>query len=110
MDRRPRPVLGPNDPHRAVTNPSLRYIVHLNAPGWNVIGAIAPWRPGVAEGHNQRIAWNLDIDVFEVVFTRAVHHELLAVAWPAADNFTLDNYRQAMSLNAVRSASTTNWP
>jgi len=28
----------------------------------------------------------------------------LAVAWPAADNFTLDNYRTALSLNAVRSA------
>ena len=28
----------------------------------------------------------------------------LAVAWPAADNFSLDNYRTALSLNAVRSA------
>ena len=28
----------------------------------------------------------------------------LAVAFPAADNFTLDNFRQALSLNAVRSA------
>ena len=31
-----------NDPHREVTNPSLRYIVHLVAPGWNVIGAVEP--------------------------------------------------------------------
>jgi iron(III) transport system permease protein len=28
----------------------------------------------------------------------------LAVAFPAADNWTLDNFRQAMSMNAVRSA------
>ena len=27
-----------------------RYLVHLTAPGWNVIGATAPWRPGVAVG------------------------------------------------------------
>ena len=33
-----KPIVA-NDPHREVTNPSLRYIVHLNAPGWNVIGA-----------------------------------------------------------------------
>ena len=33
-----KPVVA-NDPHREVTNPSLRYIVHLNAPGWNVAGA-----------------------------------------------------------------------
>ncbi len=39
-------------------HPSLRYLVHLNAPGWHVIGATAPWRPGVAIGHNDRIAWD----------------------------------------------------
>ena len=46
-----------NDPHRALDHPSLRYVVHLNAPGWNVIGAVKPWLPGVATGHNNRIAW-----------------------------------------------------
>ena len=30
------------------SNPSLRYIVHLNAPGWNVIGAGEPPFVGVA--------------------------------------------------------------
>jgi penicillin amidase len=37
--------------------PSLRYVVHLRAPGWNVVGLTTPWRPGVAIGHNERIAW-----------------------------------------------------
>ncbi len=37
--------------------PSRRYLVHLQAPGWNVIGATSPWLPGVALGHNERIAW-----------------------------------------------------
>ena len=41
-------------------HPSLRYFVHLNAPGWNVIGATAPWRPGVAVGHNDRVAWSVE--------------------------------------------------
>ena len=50
-----------NDPHRAVTNPSLRYVVHLDAPGWTVIGSTEPVLPGVAIGHNGRVAWGLTI-------------------------------------------------
>ena len=48
------------DPARTFDHPSLRYFIHLNAPGWNVIGATAPWRPGVAVGHNDRIAWTAE--------------------------------------------------
>ena len=50
-----------NDPHRDVTNPSLRYIVHLQAPGWNVVGAGEPPFVGVAIGHNDRVGWGLTI-------------------------------------------------
>jgi penicillin amidase len=50
-----------NDPHRRLMLPSLRYLVHLNGPGWNVIGAGEPALPGVAIGHNERIAWGLTI-------------------------------------------------
>ena len=55
-----KPIVA-NDPHRAVTNPSLRYIVHLNAPGWNVIGAGQPPFVGVSIGHNEKVAWGLTI-------------------------------------------------
>jgi penicillin amidase len=55
-----RPMLA-SDPHRAITLPSLRYLVHLHAPGWNVIGAGEPALPGVALGHNERIAWGMTI-------------------------------------------------
>ncbi len=55
-----KPIVA-NDPHREVTNPSLRYIVHLNAPGWNVIGAGEAPFVGVAIGHNDRLAWGLTI-------------------------------------------------
>lgn len=50
-----------NDPHRTLSLPSLRYLVHLVAPGWNVIGAVEPALPGVAIGHNESIAWGLTI-------------------------------------------------
>ena len=55
-----RPLLA-NDPHRAHSLPSLRYIAHLNAPGLNVIGAGEPGLPGISIGHNERIAFGLTI-------------------------------------------------
>ena len=55
-----KPLLA-NDPHRVIAQPSLRYIVPLNAPGWNVIGAGEPGLPGVAAGHNERIGWGFTI-------------------------------------------------
>ncbi len=55
-----KPILA-NDPHRALLLPSLRYIVHLVGPGWDVIGAGEPALPGVSIGHNQRIAFGLTI-------------------------------------------------
>lgn len=50
-----------NDPHRAQSIPSLRYWVHLVAPGWNVIGGGEPEIPGVSIGHNEFGAWGLTI-------------------------------------------------
>jgi penicillin amidase len=55
-----KPMLA-SDPHRAIAVPALRYLVHLNAPGWNVIGAGEPALPGVALGHNDHIAWGITI-------------------------------------------------
>ncbi|MBV6522115.1 MAG: Penicillin acylase 2 proenzyme [Gemmatimonadaceae bacterium] len=55
-----RPILA-NDPHRVITNPAVRYITHLVAPGWNVIGSGEPASPGVAIGHNDRIAFGLTV-------------------------------------------------
>ena len=55
-----KPILA-NDPHRSIQNPSLRYMVHLNSPGWNVIGAGEPVLPGVSIGHNEYGAWGLTI-------------------------------------------------
>ncbi len=50
-----------NDPHRAIAAPSLRYMVHLNAPGWNVVGGGEPTIPGISIGHNDDGAWGLTV-------------------------------------------------
>ena len=50
-----------NDPHRVISTPSLRYMVHLSAPDWDVIGGGEPTLPGVSIGHNQYGAWGLTI-------------------------------------------------
>ena len=50
------PILA-NDPHRRIEMPALRYFVHLNAPGWNVIGGGEPPFVGVDAGNNERMAW-----------------------------------------------------
>jgi penicillin G amidase len=55
-----------SDPHRPVILPSLRYLVHLNAPGWNVIGSGEPALPGVAIGHNERIGWGFTIVQYDL--------------------------------------------
>ena len=55
-----KPLLA-NDPHRPVQIPSLRKTVHLVAPGWNAIGAGEPALPGIALGHNDRIAFGFTI-------------------------------------------------
>ena len=63
------PILA-NDPHRRIEMPALRYFVHLNAPGWNVIGGGEPPFVGVDVGHNENMAWGFTfagtdmVDVF----------------------------------------------
>lgn len=66
-----------NDPHRTVTHPSLRYVVHLHAPGWNVVGAGEVPFVGVAIGHNDRVGWGLTIvgTDMEDVFVEDVNPE-----------------------------------
>ena len=55
-----RPIMA-SDPHRLHGIPSLRYLVHLQAPDLDVIGAGEPSMPGVALGHNGTAAFSLTI-------------------------------------------------
>ena len=50
------PILS-NDPHLNLTLPSIWYVVHLNAPGVNAMGASFPGAPQVILGFNDSIAW-----------------------------------------------------
>lgn len=55
-----RPILA-SDPHRRYQLPSLRYLVHLTAPGFDAIGAGEPCVPGISLGHNGTIAFGITI-------------------------------------------------
>lgn len=55
-----RPIVA-DDPHRAMSLPSLRTLVHLRCPEFDVIGAGEPMLPGVSIGHNGRVAFGLTI-------------------------------------------------
>jgi penicillin G amidase len=50
-----------NDPHRTVSLPSLRYVAHLSAPGFDVIGAGEPALPGLSIGHNGHVAFGFTV-------------------------------------------------
>lgn len=55
-----RPIMA-SDPHRQHAAPSLRYMVHLTAPGIDIIGAGEPSSPGIMAGHNGHAAFSLTI-------------------------------------------------
>lgn len=55
-----RPILA-NDPHRTHAVPSLRYLVHLTCPEFDVIGAGEPCLPGICIGHNGNSAFGLTL-------------------------------------------------
>ena len=53
-----KPLLA-NDPHLDHSVPNVWYMVHLKAPGLNVIGVSLPGLPLVIIGHNEKIAWGM---------------------------------------------------
>ena len=50
-----KPLLA-NDPHLAMSAPSIWYMAHLSSPGLDVVGATLPGLPFVVIGHNARSA------------------------------------------------------
>jgi penicillin G amidase len=55
-----------NDTHLPLSVPTLWYMVHLTAPGWNVAGFALPGVPLVIIGHNDRIAWGYTNNMADV--------------------------------------------
>jgi len=76
------PILA-NDPHLALSLPSIWYAVQLSAPGVNVYGISLPGAPGVIIGFNERIAWGITnagsdvLDWYKIQFKDASRKEYL---------------------------------
>ena len=127
-----RPIMA-SDPHRLHAAPSLRYMVHLSAPGMDLIGAGEPSSPGIMAGHNGTAAFSLtifcadqeDVMVYDVTddgrayrygdgteaFTRV--EETFAVKGAAAQTLTLEFsrhgpvvYKQGDTAVAIRTVFT----
>lgn len=70
-----------NDPHLSLKLPSIWYIVHLSAPGINVMGASLPAAPNVISGYNDSIAWGVTnaqrdlVDWYKIEFKDASKNE-----------------------------------
>ncbi|MCX2745177.1 penicillin acylase family protein [Mangrovivirga sp. M17] len=52
------PILA-NDPHLKLRLPSIWYMIHLQSPGYDVMGASLPGAPAVISGFNRNIAWGV---------------------------------------------------
>jgi penicillin amidase len=55
-----RPILA-NDPHRIMTSPSLRVLIQVTCPEFDIIGMQEPYLPGVLAGHNAHVAFGITI-------------------------------------------------
>ncbi|HQQ96770.1 MAG TPA: penicillin acylase family protein [Cyclobacteriaceae bacterium] len=91
-----------NDPHLQLSLPSIWYIIHLNAPGVNTMGASLPGSPAVISGFNDSISWGVTnaqrdlVDWYKIQFKDASKKEYLSDgAWKQAtkvvEKFTVKN-------------------
>ncbi|HEX9494615.1 MAG TPA: penicillin acylase family protein [Candidatus Limnocylindria bacterium] len=60
-----RPLLE-GDPHLSVRNPSIWYEIGLHGGGYDVSGFSIPGLPGIAIGHNTRLAWTFTVAYVDV--------------------------------------------
>lgn len=72
-----RPILA-NDPHLGIGSTGPRHMMHLTAPGLDVIGAGAPGLPGIMQGHTDRFAFgrtNFHIDQTDLFILRTAPND-----------------------------------
>ncbi|MFZ5970454.1 MAG: penicillin acylase family protein [Bacteroidota bacterium] len=73
-----------NDPHLTLSLPSIWYAIHLNAPGYNAMGASLPGSPAVISGFNDSIAWGVTnaqrdlVDWYKIKMKDATNKEYLS--------------------------------
>src|SRR5690606_35126362 len=77
-----------NDPHLDTSLPSIWYAVHLNGPGFNVMGVSIPGAPGAIIGFNDSIAWGVTnaqrdlVDWYKITYqNERREHYLLDGEW-----------------------------
>lgn len=83
-----------NDPHLGIGGASPRHMVHLSAPGLDVIGAGAPGLPGIMQGHTDCFAFgrtNFHIDQTDLFILRTKKDDPTRYwhkgAWKAFETF-----------------------
>jgi penicillin amidase len=109
-----------NDPHVDLTIPGIWYAVDLQAPGFHAAGAVVPGLPGVALGHNERVAWAVtNAEVATSVVYRVANPpqrarvvETFAVRFGAPVTKTYYRTKDAFSINVDDDANTyfVRWP
>jgi len=73
-----------NDPHLTINLPSIWYIIHLQSPDVNVMGASLPGVPSVISGFNDSIAWGVTnaqrdlVDWYKIQFRDQTKNEYLS--------------------------------
>jgi penicillin amidase len=78
-----KPLLA-SDPHLRATLPVICYEAHLHGGDYHVSGATFPGMPGVAIGHNERIAWGVTngmADVQDLYIERFHPEDPLRYEW-----------------------------
>jgi penicillin amidase len=76
-----------NDPHLTTSIPSIWYVIHLNAPGVNTMGASLPGAPGVISGYTDSVAWGVTnaqrdlVDWYKIEFDSTRSHYKLDGQW-----------------------------
>ncbi|MBY0435434.1 MAG: penicillin acylase family protein [Cyclobacteriaceae bacterium] len=80
-----------NDPHLSLSLPSIWYIIHLNSPTVNTMGASLPGSPAVISGFNDSIAWGMTnaqrdlVDWYKIQFKDKTKTEYMSDGqWRAA--------------------------
>ncbi|GJM60215.1 penicillin acylase family protein [Persicobacter diffluens] len=72
-----------NDPHLGLNLPSLWYMIQLQSPDINVIGASLPGAPGIIIGMNDHISWGVTnaqrdlVDWYRITFLDDQQHQYL---------------------------------
>jgi penicillin G amidase len=88
-----KPILE-NDPHLALSAPSIWYLAGVHAPGYEVVGVTIPGLPPVVLGHTAQHGWGFtngmidDVDYVQERITPDTSRYLTAAGWADVEAVT----------------------